>query len=186
HLQAGQAVAAKGVVDQIATIKIIPHILDAFAAAAMPARYAIERRRWGEAAALSLPQQGTFAWKDFPHAEAALVFARALGAARGGDADAAKKDLDLLQELQANLIKANSEVIWQEYWVSTIENDRQIVSAWIAYKRCACCEPPLITRIPRNGIRLCRGISSPPGRTWEKCCWTRMIRYRRCRRSRLH
>ena len=134
YLQAGQAVAAKDVVDQIATIKIIPHILDAFAAAAMPARYAIERRRWDEAAALSLPQQGTFAWKDFPHAEAALVFTRALGAARGGDTDAAKKDLDLLQELRANLIKANSEGTWQEYWVSKIENDRQVVSAWIAYK----------------------------------------------------
>src|SRR5215813_1586655 len=134
YLQTGQAVAARGVVDQIATIKIIPHLLDTFAAAAMAARYAIERRCWDEAAALSLPQQGTFAWKDFPHAEAALVFARALGAARGGDTDAAKKDLDLLQELRANLIKANSEGIWQEYWVSTIENDRQIVSAWIAYK----------------------------------------------------
>src|SRR5262249_24270427 len=46
YLQAGQAVAARDVVDQIATIKIIPHILVAFAAAAMPARYAIERRRW--------------------------------------------------------------------------------------------------------------------------------------------
>src|SRR5262249_41766343 len=134
YLQAGQAVAAKDVVDQIATIKIIPHILDAFAAAAMPARHAIERRRWDEAAALSLPQQGTFAWKDFPHAEAALVFARALGAARGGDTDAAKKDLDVLQELRANLIKANSEGAWQEYWVSKIENDRQVVSAWIVYK----------------------------------------------------
>src|SRR5262245_25705952 len=66
YLQTGQAVAAKGVVDQIATIKIIPHILDAFAVAAMPARYVIERRRWDEAAALPLPQQGTFAWKDFP------------------------------------------------------------------------------------------------------------------------
>src|SRR5262249_35611606 len=82
YLQSGQSAAAKGVVNQIASIKIIPHILDAFAAAAMPARYAIERRRWDEAARLSLPQQETFAWKDFPHAEAALVFARALGAAR--------------------------------------------------------------------------------------------------------
>jgi tetratricopeptide (TPR) repeat protein len=100
----------------------------------MPARYAIERRRWNEAAALSLPQQRTFAWKDFPHAEAALVFARALGAARSGDTDVAKKDLDLLQELRANLIKANSEGTWQEYWVSKIENDRQVVTAWIAYK----------------------------------------------------
>src|SRR5262245_57994167 len=135
YLQTGQAAAAKRVVDQIATIKIIPHLLDAFAAAAMPARYAIERRRWSEAAALSLPQQGTFAWKDFPHAEAALVFARALGAARSGDADAAKKDLDILQELRANLIKANSEGTWQEYWVSKIENDRQVVTAWMNYKQ---------------------------------------------------
>src|SRR5262249_57632573 len=113
---------------------IIPHLLDAFAAAAMPARYAIERRRWDETAALSLPQQGTFAWKDFPHAEAALVFARALGAARGGDTDAAKKGLNRLQELPTNLIRANSEGTWQQYWVSKIENDRQVVMAWIAYK----------------------------------------------------
>jgi tetratricopeptide (TPR) repeat protein len=133
YLQAGKAMAAKRVVDEMASIKIIPHILDAFAAAATPARYAIERRRWDEAAALSLPQQETFAWKDFPHAEAALVFARALGAVKSGDTDAAKKDLDLLQELRANLIKANSEGTWQEYWVSKIENDRQVVTAWIAY-----------------------------------------------------
>jgi tetratricopeptide (TPR) repeat protein len=134
YLQTGQAVAAKRVVDSISTIKIIPHILDAFAAAAIPARYAIERRRWDEAAALSLPQQGTFAWKDFPHAEAALVFARALGAARSGDTDAAKKDLALLEQLRANLTSANSEGTWQEYWVSKIENDREVVTAWIAYK----------------------------------------------------
>jgi tetratricopeptide (TPR) repeat protein len=135
YLQTGQAEAAKRVVDQIATIKIIPHILDAFAAAAIPARYSIERRRWGEAAALDLPQQETFAWKEFPHAEAALVFARALGAARSGDADAAKRDLGILQDLRATLIKANSEGTWQEYWVSKIENDRQVVTAWIAYKQ---------------------------------------------------
>src|SRR5262249_44549531 len=66
--------------------------------------------------------------------EAALVFARALGAARSGDAGAAKKDLDILQELRANLIMANSEGTWQEYWVSKIENDRQVIMAWIAYK----------------------------------------------------
>src|SRR5262249_3897926 len=61
-------------------------------------------------------------------------FARALGAARGGDSDAAKKDLNRLQELRANLIRANSEGTWQQYWVSKIENDRQVVAAWIAYK----------------------------------------------------
>src|SRR5262249_29344728 len=175
YLQAGQAVAAKGVVDRIATVKIIPHILDAFSAAAMPARYTIERRRWDEAAALSLPQQGTFAWKDFPHAQAALVFARALGPARGGDTDSAKKDLDLLHELRASLIKANGEGTWQEYWVSKIENDRQVVSAWIAYRHGRHDE----------ALRMLRAAADHEDSTeWDRC-WTRMIRYRHCRRSRL-
>ena len=128
----GKTCAAKRVVDEAATIKIVPHILDAYAMAAMPARYAVERQRWGEAAALTLPQQREFAWSLFPHAEAALVFARALGAARSGNIHAARKDLDRLQELRANLIKANSEGTWQEYWVSQIQNHRQMVTAWIA------------------------------------------------------
>src|SRR5262245_31377493 len=133
YLQTGQDIAAKQVVDEAATIKIIPHILDAYAMAAMPARYAVERQRWDEAAALTLPQQREFAWNLFPHAEAVIVFARALGAARSGNIDGARKDLDRLQELRANLIKLNSEGTWQEYWVSQIENHHQMVTAWIAY-----------------------------------------------------
>jgi len=133
YLQTGQDIAAKRVIDEAATIKIIPHLLDAYAMAAMPARYALERQRWDEAEALTLPQQGEFAWSLFPHAEAVLVFARALGAARNGNIDGAKKDLDRLEQLRANLIKANSEGTWQEYWVSQIENNHQMVTAWIAY-----------------------------------------------------
>ena len=132
YLQTGQDATAKRVVDEAATITIVPHILDAYAMAAMPARYAIERRRWGEAASLTLPQS-EFAWNLFPHAEATLVFARALGAARSGSIDAANKDLDRLQELRANLIKANSEGTWQEYWVSQIQIHHRMVTAWIAY-----------------------------------------------------
>src|SRR5262245_52828979 len=133
YLQTGQDMEAKQVIDESATIKIIPHLLDAYAMAAMRARYAVERQRWDEAAALTLPQQREFAWNLFPHAEAVLVFARALGAARNGNIDAARKDLDRLHELRANLIKINSEGTWQEYWVSQIENYRQMVIAWIAY-----------------------------------------------------
>jgi predicted Zn-dependent protease len=132
YLQTGQDAAAKRVVDETATITIVPHILDAYAMAAMPARYAIERRRWSEAALLTLPHS-EFDWSRFPHAEATLVFARALGAARSGSIAAARKDLDRLQELRANLIKANSEGTWQDYWVSQIQIHHQMVEAWIAY-----------------------------------------------------
>src|SRR5262249_45055480 len=133
YLQTGQDIATKRVIDEAATIKIIPHILYAYAMAAMPARYAVERQRWDEATALTVPQQRGFAWSLCPDAEAVLVVARALGAARNGDIEGARKDLDRLQELRANLIKANSEGTWQEYWVSQIENNRQMVTAWIAY-----------------------------------------------------
>src|SRR5499426_2913968 len=133
YLQTGQDMKAKQVIDESATIKIIPHLLDAYAIAAMPARYALERQRWDEAAALTLPQHREFAWNLFPHAEAVLVFARALGAARNGNIEGARKDLDRLQELRANLIKLNSEGTWQEYWVSQIEIHHQMVTAWIAY-----------------------------------------------------
>jgi tetratricopeptide (TPR) repeat protein len=132
YLQTGQDAAAKRVVDEAATITIVPHILDAYAMVAMPARYAIERRRWSEASLLTLPHS-EFDWSRFPHAEATLVFARALGAARSGSIAAAKKDLDRLQELRANLIKANSEGTWQDYWVSQVRIHQQMVEAWIVY-----------------------------------------------------
>jgi tetratricopeptide (TPR) repeat protein len=132
YLQTGQDAAAKRVVDEAATTTVVPHILDAYAMAAMPARYAIERRRWSEAASLALPHN-EFAWNLFPHAEATLVFARALGEARSGRIDAARKDLDRLQELRTNLINADSEGTWQEYWVSQIQIHHQMVAAWIAH-----------------------------------------------------
>jgi predicted Zn-dependent protease len=132
YLQTGQDAAARRVLDESSTIKIVPHILDAYAMAAMPARLAIERRRWDEAATLTLPHS-EFNWKLFPHAEAALVFARALGAARSGNIDSARKDLIRLQELRNNLTKSNSEGIWQDFWVSELEINHDMVAAWIAY-----------------------------------------------------
>src|SRR5262249_59636020 len=51
YLQTGQDAAARRVVDEAARITIVPHILDAYAMAAMPARYTIERRQRDEAAA---------------------------------------------------------------------------------------------------------------------------------------
>jgi tetratricopeptide (TPR) repeat protein len=132
YLQTGQDEVAKRVVDEAATITVVPHILDAYAMAAMPARHAIERRRWSEAASLTLPHS-EFDWSRFPHAEATLVFARALGAARNGSIAAARKDLDRLQELRTNLIKANTEGTWQDYWVSQIQIHHQMVEAWIAF-----------------------------------------------------
>ena len=57
-----------------------------YSLAAMPARYAIERGAWREAAQLKpVPSK-------YPYTEAMTYFARAFGAARSGNPAAAKRD----------------------------------------------------------------------------------------------
>src|SRR3954453_12608716 len=83
-LQTAQDRAAKGVVDEIASLKVgpAPNLPIAYAIAAIPTRYALERRDWAAAAA---PTRTTanFPWERFPWAAAMTSFARALGAAHG-------------------------------------------------------------------------------------------------------
>src|SRR5262245_45995129 len=110
YLQTGQDHAAKQVLDELTAIESVTlhHVNIAYVLADMPARYAVERRRWDEAAAISLPRRD-YPWSRFPQAEAVLVFAHALGAARTGDATTANKDLARLQELRADFVKAEGD-----------------------------------------------------------------------------
>ena len=101
-------------------------LVTAYALAAIPARYTLERRRWADAASLTL-QPNEFPWSRFPQAEAVAVFARALGAARSGDVAAAKKDLERLQVLRDALVAAK-----QGYWAEQVEIQSRVVAAWVA------------------------------------------------------
>jgi len=90
---------AKAVVDEIRRIETIDveQFVAAFAFAAIPARYALERRQWAEAAQLTLHPQ-SLSWQKFPQAESILWFARGLGAARSGNLASAKADLAHLED----------------------------------------------------------------------------------------
>ncbi len=98
----------------------------AYALAAIPSRYALERRDWQQAAALKLSPSG-LAWDKFPQAEAVLVFSRGLGAARLGNAEQARQELKRLEELKAAMVAANVG-----YWPAQTEFQIRAVSAWIA------------------------------------------------------
>jgi tetratricopeptide (TPR) repeat protein len=89
--------------------------------AAVPARFALERQAWNEAAALE--PRGS----KFPQAEAITHFARAMGAARSGDLTAAERDVDNLKVIRASLENAS-----QSYWASQVEIQMLAASAWIA------------------------------------------------------
>jgi hypothetical protein len=127
-MQLGRDREAAALVEEIRGYRTVDveHIASAYAFAAMPARYALERRRWSEAAALTL-QPAQLGWKKFPQAEAITVFARGLGAARSGDAAAARKEADRLGELRDALTQMKVT-----YWAEQVEIQRQVTVAWIA------------------------------------------------------
>jgi tetratricopeptide (TPR) repeat protein len=91
------------------------------ALAAVPARFALERQAWREAAALE--PRGS----QFPQAEAITYFARAMGSARSGGVAAATREVDKLKELHAALENAS-----QSYWATQVEIQMLAASAWIA------------------------------------------------------
>jgi hypothetical protein len=129
YLQLGQEQAAKRLLEEIAAIQKldVEYFAAAYAFAAMPARYALERRQWAEAAALTLhPKE--LAWNKFPQAEAVFIFARGLGAARSGNVTAARQDLNRLQALREAQLAAK-----QNYWAEQTEIQRQGVTVWVAY-----------------------------------------------------
>src|SRR5207245_8562345 len=128
YLQTAQDGAAKRVVDQVSELpKVnVEHFVTGFALATIPSRYALERGRWADAARLELFGK-EFPWGRFPQSEAQLVFARALGAARSGDAAAARRDADRLGVLRDTLTTAKVG-----YWAEQVDIQRQIALAWVA------------------------------------------------------
>jgi len=128
QLQQAQDKAAKQLVDEATAIRKVnvENNVAAYAFAAMPARYALERGDWAHAAKLSLSPPD-LAWSKFPQAEGILVFARGLGAARSGDVAAARRDVGRLRAIKAALTTAKSG-----YWAGQTDFQIEAVNAWIA------------------------------------------------------
>ena len=79
-----------------------------------------------QAAALPVPVH-TFPRERYSWTEANLHFARALGASRIGDTEAARKDLQQLASIRDILVQENNT-----YWADQVDIQREIASAWIA------------------------------------------------------
>src|SRR5262249_60428233 len=90
-----------------------------------PHRFGVNRGDGKRAARLKLPP-ADLAWSKFPQAEAILVFARGLGAARAGDVTAARRDAERLQALKGAMTAAK-----MDYWAGQADFQIKTVSAWI-------------------------------------------------------
>src|ERR1700722_6688239 len=92
-----------------------------FALAAIPARYALERQDWKQAARLAVRET------PFPYTDAMTWFARGLAAARLGQAATANESATALQRIRGRLLKAN-----EDYWARLVEIQEVAVGAWAA------------------------------------------------------
>jgi tetratricopeptide (TPR) repeat protein len=132
YLQIGDEAKARRVVDEAATAKTFdePSFAAGYALAAIPARLALERRRWEEAARLEEPKVD-LPWDRFIYAPAISSFAQALGAARSGQPDRARAALSRLAEVRDRLVK--TPIPGPYDWAGEIEAMRLAASAWIAW-----------------------------------------------------
>ena len=129
YLQRSQDVAAQQLIEEVSKIQKLDaaNLGAAYALAAMPARFALERRRWDDAARLELHPKD-MPWNQFPHAEAVVVYARALGAARSGDSAKAGAGIERLKQLQAEMQKMKLG-----YWAQQADIQIASASAWLAF-----------------------------------------------------
>jgi tetratricopeptide (TPR) repeat protein len=117
YLQTGQDKAAQAIVaslpgiakvfDPDAVVGAAPGSAGVFALAAIPARWALERRDWPAAARLVAAPSKVL------YADAITYFAQALGAANSGAPAEARKAVEALKSLQTRLVEAK-EVYWSE------------------------------------------------------------------------
>jgi hypothetical protein len=92
-----------------------------FALAAIPARYALERRDWKAAAKLEVRET------PVPYTDAMTHFARGLGAAHLGDNENARASQEALARIHGRLAQSN-----EPYWAQQVEIQRRAVAAWLA------------------------------------------------------
>jgi len=92
-----------------------------FALAAIPARYALERKDWHQAERLVLSET------PYPYADAITLFARGLGSARLGHAAPANEAARALSQIQERLAEAH-----ERYWAQQVAIQTTAVSAWSA------------------------------------------------------
>jgi tetratricopeptide (TPR) repeat protein len=122
YLQEGRDKEASSVVERTKTVSDRFYgVVLGYNAAAMQARYALERSAWAEAAALALPQKAP------PFIEAVTRFARAIGAARSGANAQADAEVAALAVLRDSL-KAHND----SYWATIVDAQRLAASAWTA------------------------------------------------------
>ena len=124
YLQSGRDQEAGEVIQQLREMPNLNYgdFKIGYAAVAMPARYAVERRQWNDAEGI-VPPPGP----ALPQVVAIAVWARGLGLARNGHALEARKETDKLRQIEEQLHTSGNE-----YWATQVNIMTREVAAWAA------------------------------------------------------
>jgi hypothetical protein len=127
YLQEGRDADARSVVAEVAGVTAGDppgSLINEYALAAIPVRYALERGRWDEA--MALPVRPAPEWRA---TEAITHFARAIGAARSGDTTLLRAEMKALDDIEQALVAAGGP---QAYWAHQVGIQVRAVAAWDA------------------------------------------------------
>ncbi len=129
HLQRADDERAIEILETINSLKkpAQVHIASAYTLAAVPARVALERQQWTEAASLKHYSSNEYPWDGFPEIAAITFFARALGAARSANAQVAQQAIAHLNTLHDRVAETSV------YWAQQIDIQRLSARAWLMY-----------------------------------------------------
>lgn len=129
YLQQGADDEAERQLERLrSTARLQPTFKTAFHLASVPARYALERRAWQEAAALAPRPYDALDWERFPWPEAVTWFARGLGAAHVGRPEEVERALERLGELEQAADRAGEELFTRQIRILRLG-----VAAWLAH-----------------------------------------------------
>jgi hypothetical protein len=122
YLQTARDQEAKEIVDSLPKLGKFTFASFDTGLAAIPARFALDRGRWDDAAQLPVPDS------QYPATQSVSYFARALGAAKSGDVAAARAEIGHLDEIEAKLAAAKND-----YWAGQTRIQKQAVAAWVTF-----------------------------------------------------
>jgi len=130
YLQIDDQARAKAVVDEVAQVT---RGRSGDPLAAIPARWALERRDWEAAAKIEFSAVSIDLKADWPRLEVRAItpFARALGAARTGQIEEARVEVEKLRLLQRGLVE--SPIPGPYDWTSQVESMWLAAASWVAF-----------------------------------------------------
>jgi len=130
YLQKGEDDLAKKQWDYLNTIdNVYPaNFKVAYAFAAVPSRYVLEKKLWEDAARLQV-HQANFAWKDFQWQEGIIHFTRLMGLIHTGKIDSAKAELQRLNLIHDALVQQKDP-----YKAGQVQIQIKASEGWIKYK----------------------------------------------------